>query len=88
MRREKGRGSPSFFRLQNQQQPQGHQQLLIRVLPEEEEQQPQQQQIPGVHMVQMELVQDMLEKAGQAVGGPAVCFFARPAEGRPSAGAP
>ena len=54
--------------LQNQQQSKSHQELLICVLPKEEEQQSQQQKVPGVHVIQVELVQEMPEKTCQAVG--------------------
>ena len=53
--------------LQNQQQPQGHQQLLVGVLPEQEEQQSQKQQVPGIHAVQMPSVQEVAQKARQPV---------------------
>ena len=41
----------------------GHQ-----VLPGEEEQEAQQQQVPGVHIVQVQLIQNMAEETCQTVG--------------------
>ena len=52
---------------QYQQQSQGHQQFFVGVFPEEEKQQRQQQHIPGIHMIQMELIQNMLQNPREAV---------------------
>ena len=46
--------------LQDQKQPQGHQKFFIRVFPKKEKQHRQEQHIPGIHMIQMELIQNVL----------------------------
>ena len=56
-----------FLYLQDQQQAQGHQQLLVRPLPEEKVEDGQKQQVPGVQAVQVKLVQQPPEQAGAAV---------------------
>ena len=43
---------------QDQQKPQGEEQLLVRPLPVEKEEQPQEQQVPAVDAVQVEAVQE------------------------------
>ena len=63
--------------LKNQQQSQGYQQLLVCVFPEQEKQQNQKQKISGVHMVQVKLVQDVLQKTGETVGRPAAASAGR-----------
>ena len=59
------------FLLQNEQKSQRYQKLLVGVLLEQEEQDHQQQQVSRIHAVQMKLVQQVPEKAGKAVDGPA-----------------
>ena len=56
-----------FLYLQDQQQAQGHQQLLVRPLPEEKVEDGQKQQVPGVQAVQVKLVQQPPEQTGEAV---------------------
>ena len=48
---------------QNQQQPQGDQQLLVLPLPEEEIDDEQENQVPRVDAVQVEAAEDALEEA-------------------------
>ena len=55
-----------FLYLQDQQQAQGHQQLLVRPLPEEKVEDGQKQQVPGVQAVQVKLVLQPPEQVGEA----------------------